>query len=211
MADFVLNAPLTNITDYQPAGITRLIGRLRSDTTGISCHASDEWCLAAHDADYGTTITAAATMASISGADGIFLGAAVRNGPNAGAFIGVWFNSWGNAQVLTMDPSGNENNISSNGSMPAGATAGDVYEVTVSIAAGTATITATQNGNNITFSANTTTNYANEASLAAAFGFYPQNSNGTKISKFEATGVSGGGGGSVIPAIVHHRRMQGIQ
>lgn len=195
MADFTLNGPGTMNDPWTPANILVAVGALQSDAVGFWPSAG-AGVIAAHNVNYNTaSITSAVTLAAISSGDDPFVGAVVRTGANADAMISVHFLVGSSlAIVRTVDAAGTPTSISSSASLPATATVGDVLLVNVAISGGTATVTATQNGSPITFSANTTTTFAAEASLAAGFLIVPDNVNGTKLSKFEGTGVASAGG-----------------
>lgn len=200
MADFTLT-PTGAANPYAPANVIIPVSTLQSDaTTPASFRASTAgvYAVFAHNATYGSTIVASATMqATLHDSDDLLLGAVVRSGANAGCLIGVFFANTGGTPacaVLTVAANGTRTAVSTNAGFPTPPAANDVYEVTVSISAGTATITATQNGSAITFSANTTTTYAGEASLAAGGSFDPQFNNTTRVSSFSGTGVASTGG-----------------
>lgn len=192
-ADFTLNGPGTTNDPWTPTNIIIPVGSLKSDASGFR-DSPFSYSVFAHNTTYGATITSTVTVGTATSGDELVVGAVVRTGGNAGCMIGVYFQN-SQAIVATMTAGATRSSISSATALNTNRTAGDVYEVTVTIVGGTATITAKQNGATLTFSSNTTTTYAAEATLAAGASFDPQNSNGTRLSKFEGTGVSGGGGG----------------
>lgn len=190
MSDFTLNAPGTTNDPYTNANLIIPVGALKSDASGVRA-STFTYSVFAHDATYGATIQSDITLGTANSGDDMYIGAVVRTGANAGAMIGVMFlNS--TAIACTVNPSGTRSSISSSATYPGSVTrtAGDVLSCMVSISGGTATITASINGNSITFSANTTTTYTSETSLAAGASIDPQNSNGTRWTVFEGTGIS---------------------
>lgn len=192
MTDFTLNATGTVNNPWTPAGVIIPRGSIQSDANGFRAAAGSGGTDAglAHNANYGSTITATATIAVNSSGDDIFLGAVVRTGANAGALIGVLFLNT-SAGACTLGPATiNETPVSSGVAITRAA--GDVLSVTVALSGGVATITASHNGTQIVFNTNTTATFANEASLAAGLVFSPQNVNGTYLTQFTGTGVTGG-------------------
>jgi hypothetical protein len=123
-----------------------------------------------------------------SNGDWMIIGAVVRSGTNAGGVIGVLCGAFA-AGVVTCDSGNNLTHISADLSITRSVS--DVFSCTVSISGGTATVTASQNGTNLSFSANTTTTFASEASLAAGAQYNPGNNDSLYVSQFTGTGVSG--------------------
>jgi hypothetical protein len=193
MADFTLNAPGTTVNPYTPSSILILLGTLQSEASGIR-PGSLSSAIIAHNVSYGATITTTATLATISSGDSILVGAVVRTGGNAKAFIGASI-SFAQIALITLDAAGSSTPISTANAITWATS--DVFSTTVAISGGTATVSASQNGSPFTFNINTTTNFTGETSLAAGMVFDPENNNGTRISQFTGTGVSGGGGPSV--------------
>jgi hypothetical protein len=196
-ADFTLNGPGTTNNPWTPANVLIALNAMQSDAVGF-WPASGAGLVAIHNASYNTaSITSAVTIAAISGGDDPYVGAVVRTGANSDAMICVHFLLGSSLAIAsTVNASNAPTSISSAAALPTTATVGDVFAVNVAISGGTATVTATQNGTPITFDANTTTLFVGEASLAAGFMIVADNVNGTKLSKFEGTGVAGGGGSS---------------
>jgi len=194
--DFTLNAPGTTNNPWTPANVIIPVSTLQSEASPNRFRAgSGAYTVFAHNATYGSTITATFTInsnAAIHVADDLYLGAVVRTGGNAGAIIGVYL-STGGVGTVTVSPSGVRTPISTGATWPTTPAAGDVISATITISGGTATITGSQNGTAFTFSANTTTTYTGEASLAAGGSFDPQNNNTTGLSQFTGTGVAAGG------------------
>lgn len=196
MADFTLNAPGTTNSNWAPANVLTPVastGGIDTNATGIRAHnPTNAYSEFAHNVSYGSTIVATGTIASggNSNGDEIWLGAVVRSGANAGAGIGCIIGAFG-VTVATWTGTGSfggSTNVSANVSKTRANS--DVWSVTVSISGGTATVTCSQNGTPITFSANTTTNFTGEASLAAGAAFNPQNNNSLYLSQFTGTGVA---------------------
>lgn len=191
MTDFTLNAPGTTNNPFTPANIITPTGGLKSDATGIRCVDSPPGTPAsfAHNVNYGSLIESTFTLATAgAAADDLMGGAVVRSGANAGALIGVWIES-ASVSAGTLNPAGTFTSVST--SVTITRAASDVWDVTVSISGGTATITCKQNGTPITFNINTTTLYTGEASLAAGGNFSPFDNNTLYLSQFTGTGVVG--------------------
>src|SRR5262245_56030086 len=103
MADFTLNGPGTTNDPWTAPGIIMPVGSLRSDATGFFCGTSAPgYCVFAHNANYGSTITATCTFSATLDSDDVILGAVVRSGSNASALIGLWIQS-GQVTVVTLD------------------------------------------------------------------------------------------------------------
>lgn len=196
MADFTLNAPGTVNNPWGPANVLTPVdstAAIQSDATGWRSVAAGDVSEWAHNANYGQTITATATIAAgaTSNGDQIWVGAVVRSGPNAGSGIGVNIGAFAantGTWTTTNTTTATFTNISSGTSITRANS--DVWSVTVSISGGTATITCTQNGSAVTFSANTTTNFTGEASLAAGVLLNAGNNNSLYLGQFTGTGVS---------------------
>jgi hypothetical protein len=195
MVDTTLNAPGTTNNPWLPAGFVFPVSGIQSDATGFRCVNSPPGTNGnfADNQNYGSTITATCTIAAgaTSGSDDILIGAMVRSGGNAGGIIGLRVQSTG-VNVLTSTGAGVFTGIST---LVAHTRAtSDVFSCTVTVSGGTATVNASINGGgNLTFSANTTTTFATESSLAAGGQFSPQNTNSLYLSQFTGTGISGGG------------------
>lgn len=189
MADFTLNAPGTTNNPWTPANIITPTGGLKSDSTGFRCVDSPGGTPGsfAHNANYGPIIEATFTLATAGApADDLMGGALVRSGANAGALIGVWIESTVVA-MGTLNPAGTFTSASS--AVTITRALSDVWDVTVSIAGGTATVACKQNGTPITFNVSTTTTYATETSLAAGGNFSPFDNNTLYLSQFTGTGI----------------------
>lgn len=199
-ADFTLSAPGATNNPWAPSNVIVPVSTIRSDLSPNSFRAgvTGTYAVFAHDATYGATIVSEFTMNAVHASDDWYIGAVVRTGGNAGAFLGVRCLTTG-VSVVTVTPAAAVTAISTSASWPTTAAANDVDAVTVAISGGVATITLTQNGLSATFSANTTSTYAAEASLAAGGGFNPQNNNTTRVSQFQGTGVSAAGGTVISP------------
>lgn len=191
MADFTMSAPGTVNNPFTPANVIFPTGALRSDATGIRGQNSPPgtMCAFAHNVAYGAMITSTWTVAAgaTSNGDWLIVGSLVRSGANAGAIIGCYFGAFA-AGIVTCDPLNNLSHISSDISITR--SVADVFSCSVSISGGTATIVASQNGGGLSFSANTTTTYASEASLAAGGQYNPGNNGSLYFSQFTGTGVS---------------------
>lgn len=190
MADFTFNAPNTTVNPYTPTSCIVPVGTIASTTTGLRAGATGTNCCFAHDATYGSTITATATISTTGAVNGddIVLGAVARSGANLGCGIGVLITRT-TVSVCTFSSGLVITGVSTNTADTR--TANDVYTVTVSISGGTATITCSKNGGaNFTFNVSTTTTNAAETTLAAGIVFSPQNNNSTRISQFTGTGVA---------------------
>lgn len=173
---------------YTPSGFIIPVGTVKRDTTGLRRATGKPFY--AHDTTYGNVITATATIAAFSNFDAVYVGAVVRTGANAGAFIGVNVYTTGIVQIVRCNAAGTETDIS-NTLDPSGITAGDI--ISVSYNKTTGAITATKNGGALSFTGTTTdSTYGAEASLAAGGGFDAGNVNGSYVSLFETTGESAG-------------------
>jgi hypothetical protein len=189
MADFVLNAPGTTNNPWTPANVIIPSTAIISDSTGFRSLAAGDTSPFAHNVNYGSVITATVTVASgaTSNGDDILVGSVVRTGANAGCIIGIDVGAF-SVKAVTANASGVVTNISSGITITRANN--DVWSCTVSIVAGTATINGNQNGgSNFSFSANTTTTFASEASLAAGAMFNAGNNNSFYLSQFTGTGV----------------------
>jgi hypothetical protein len=202
VADFTLNAPGTTNNPWTPANVLTPVAAtfgIKSDATGFRSIAAGDFSEFAHNATYGLTIVATGTViaGATSNGDEIWLGAVVRTGGNAGAGIGVIIGAFGatTATWTGLGGLGGSTNISSGTSITRANN--DVWAVTVAISGGTATITCTQNGGAVTFSANTTTNFTGEASLAAGAAFNAQNNDSLYLSQFTGTGVTASNSASI--------------
>lgn len=196
MTDFTLNAPGTTNSPWTPANVIILDSTIKSDATGFRATTPGTFVDLAHNVNYGSTVTATATIAAgaTSNGDQIYLGGVVRSGANAAAGVGVlidaficaagWWDITGNTFTKVSTP---DNSITRANS--------DVWTVTLSISGGVISISCLQNATPITFGgSNTTTQWAGEASLAAGLGLTAGNNNSLYLSQFTGTGVSGGGG-----------------
>lgn len=195
--DFTLNAPGTTNNPWTPASVLTPVGTtfgIKSDATGYRSVAVGDFSEYAHNVSYTHTITVTVTVAAgaTSNGDEIWTGAVVRTGGNASAGIGC---IWGAFSVITASWTG-LGGLGGSTAISAGVSItranADVLSTTVTIVGTTATITCKQNSTSITFSANTTTNFTTEASLAAGAAFNAQNSNSLYASQFTGTGVTAG-------------------
>jgi hypothetical protein len=190
MADFVLNAPGTVNEPFTPAGVIVPVSTIQSDAQGIRAGVEGVDATFAHNATYGSTITATATIATTNPGDDIVIGAAVRTGTNAGAVIGIEVQA---TQVAAGTIPATGIFVPVSASVPITRAIGDVFSSTVTISGGVATISGSQNATPFAFNFDTTTTFAAEPSLAAGGQFFPQDLNGTRISQFTGTGVVGTG------------------
>jgi hypothetical protein len=178
---FTLSAPGSTNNPWTPAGIVTLGGNgLKSDATGFRAQ-NFAYTPFGHPGTYGPTIVSTATLATTSSGADIFLGDLVSTGANAGAMIAAWITAT-SCIFGTMNPGGTFTSLSTATTITHGAT--DLFAATVGISGGTATLTLTQNGTPVTFSANTTTTYATESSIISGCAFLPNASNGTYLSQF---------------------------
>lgn len=191
MADFTLNAPGTTNSPWTPANVIIPVSTIQSDTNGWRATNSPPGTMAAwaHNANYGHTITSTWTCGSgaSSNGDWIIIGSLVRTGPNAGGIIGILVGAF--SVLACTSTAGNvQTNISAGVSITRALN--DVFSCTVAISGGTATITGNQNGGaNFAFSANTTTTFTGEASLAAGAQYNPGNNGSLYVTQFTGTGV----------------------
>jgi hypothetical protein len=190
MADFTLSAPGTTNSPWTPANVIVPVSTIKSDASGWRATTAGVYACFAHNAAYGAVITATLTIAAnaTSNGDDLLLGAFVRSGANAGAGIGIVIGAF-SCGTTTWNAAGTETAISAGVGITRANS--DLWSCTVSISAGTATITASQNASGVSFSANTTTTFTGEASLAAGGGFNPFNNDSLYLSQFTGTGLSG--------------------
>lgn len=193
MADVVINAPGTTSNPYINALLLTSLGTsspLASTATGIRSAAAGDYSEFAHNATYGSIITITVTIASggSSNGDEVWIGPTVRSGPNIGAGFGVVIQAFSAklAAWTGASPFGGSTTISSAGITRAN---GDVWTLTSTVTAGTASLVVLQNGSPISFGVSTTTSFTGEASLAAGGAFNAQNNNSLFISQFTGTGV----------------------
>lgn len=192
MADFTLNAPGTTNSPWTPANVIILDSTIKSDATGFRATAAGVFVDLAHNVNYGSTITATATIAAgaTSNGDQIYLGGVVRSGANAAAGVGVlidaficaagWWDVTGNTFTKVSTP---DNSITRANA--------DIWTVTLSISGGVISISCLQNATPITFGgSHTTTQWAGEASLAAGVGFTAGNNDSLYLGQFTGTGIA---------------------
>lgn len=196
MADFILNAPGTVNSPWITApNLLVAVGtsnNLATNATGIHAVATTNYSEFAHNANYGSVITATGTIISgaVSNGDELWLGSVVRSGANAGcgfgvvvgafsAIYGYWTGIPGSLGGFTAISAGTSITRANN----------DVWGVTNTVTGGTSTAVVTQNGVPITLNTTTNTNFTTEVSLAAGGAFNAQNNNLVYISQFTGTGV----------------------
>lgn len=193
MADVVINAPGTANNPYTNALLLTSLGTsspLASTVTGIRSAAAGDYSEFAHNASYGSVITITVTIASgaASNGDELWIGPTVRSGPNIGSGFGLIIQA-ASAKLAVWTgaaPFGGSSSISSSAITRVN---GDVWTLTSTVVAGTASLVVLQNSTPITFGVNTTTSFTGEASLAAGGAFNAQNNNSLFISQFTGTGV----------------------
>jgi hypothetical protein len=153
-----------------------------------------------HDADYGTTILAEATVGQENGTDPIMVGVAVRSGGNAGA--GYFLSARNGSLMLYEVGADGVNDATIGGPVGGTITEGTVvsleYDTTdggiiCRIDGGSAVITATD------------TTYSAE-SLGAAAGLRNENFFTTYLSVFGGTGLASGA--SIVPQAMANYRMR---
>jgi hypothetical protein len=193
MADFTLNAPGTVNNPWVPANILVPFSTLSSTVAGFHAGSAGTFTPFSHNATYGTTITTTVTMEHVnSGGDDWCVGAMVNTGANAGNGIYLYVLPTSCVLCTIVGASFTKTNISAALTITAGNT--DVWSVTMVNNGTIWTFSSVlQNGSPLTFSANTTSTYAAEPSMAASGAFVAGNSNGTFFSQFTGTGVAGGG------------------
>lgn len=196
MPDFTLPAPGATSNPWTPAK-TVIFGNGLSTTTAGGIHGHSN----AGATSFGysincmvggvATIVTQFTMGAVNpGGDDWFIGALVGGGANGGALIGLYIQTVG-CIAATMSPTFVKTNVGSSQTAQTNV-ATDVWVVTVSVAAGTATISATKNGTAVTLTGpNTTTTYATETTLCPGGGLVCGNTNNTFISLFTGTGMAG--------------------
>jgi hypothetical protein len=207
MSDFTLPAPGTTSNPYTPPGCIVAASTIKSDATGIRAGVTGTYAVFAHNANYGPIINSTIALAAWQSAgDNALVGGVIRQGPNEGGFIGMYLVGTQSAVLCWESPLGVKTNISAGLTLPALITAGDIYSCTISNSGSLWTITAQQNGTSLGFTGgNTSAQWSSEASIAAGWGFDPQDVNGTYFSQVTGTGVAGGPptgiGGFMSPGI----------